>query len=215
MEESLRTDILRQLKNRNKREVKSFEVIFAAQERLQEQNLQLRSENSTINFLNERLKEENVTLKSKVTSEPSIQTNENYLELQRKLFSLQEELTELHRSVINGKKKKRVFLLLKLYFRRKGDNAQQVIDLTAALKVNFENISLKIFAPLKNICCEGERGSNCGEAGRHRDAGGGAGGGEGGPQDRGRADRRARVHQPTAQGRRWGKYFTSEKNIFN
>ena len=102
MEESLRTDILRQLKNRNKREVKSFEVIFSAQERLQEQNLQLRSENSTINFLNERLKEENVTLKSKVTSEPSIQSNENYLELQRKLFSLQEELTELHRSVING-----------------------------------------------------------------------------------------------------------------
>ena len=102
MEESLRIDILRQLKNRNKREVKSFEVIFAAQERLQEQNLQLRSENSTINFLYERLKEENVTLKSKVTSEPSIQSNENYLELQRKLFSLQEELTELHRSVING-----------------------------------------------------------------------------------------------------------------
>ena len=101
-------------------------------------------------------------------------------------------------------------MLLKFYCRRKGDNAQQVIDLTAALKVNFENIHLKIFAPLKNICCEGERGSDCGEAGRHRDAGGGAGGGEGGPQDRGRADRRARVHQSTAQGRRWGKYFTSE-----
>ena len=98
-------------------------------------------------------------------------------------------------------------MLLKFYCRRKGDNAQQVIDLTAALKVNFENIRLKICAPLKNICCEGERGSNCGEAGRHRDAGGGAGGGEGGPQDRGWADCRARVHQPTAQGEWW-------KNIY-
>ena len=120
MEESVRLDVLAKLRQRNQRESKPFAALFELQGRLSEQNLQLRSENSSLNFVNEKLKEENQSLKSKSTpqdpSSSSIQSNENYLELQRKLFSLQEEVTELH--------------------RKKGDNAQQVIDLSATVKGN-------------------------------------------------------------------------------
>ena len=81
-----------------------------------EQNIKLKTENETLTFLSEKLKEDNSILKSKVSSESNVNTNENFLELNRKLFSLQEELTELH--------------------KKKGDNAQQVIDLSAAVKLN-------------------------------------------------------------------------------
>ena len=88
-----------------------------------EQNIKLRTENETLTFLNEKLKEDNSILKSKVSSESNVNTNENFLELNRKLFSLQEELTELH--------------------KKKGDNAQQVIDLSAAVKLNEQLLSEK------------------------------------------------------------------------
>jgi len=126
-ENSYRKNILTKLKRRNARESKPFEALFEAQGKIFEQNLQLKSENSTLSFVNEKLKEENVILKAKIdsTSESTnIQSSESFLEQQRKLFSLQEELTELH--------------------RRKGDNAQQVIDLTAAVKVNEVQIAEKI-----------------------------------------------------------------------
>ena len=121
----MRLDLLTKLKQRNQRESKPFVALFELQGRLSETNLQLRSENSSLNLINQRLKEENQSLKSKcIPPDPSsIQSNENYLELQRKLFSLQEEVTELH--------------------RKKGDNAQQVIDLSAAVKGNEAVIAEK------------------------------------------------------------------------
>ena len=88
-----------------------------------EQNIKLKTENETLTFLNEKLKEDNSILKSKVSSESNVHTNENFLELNRKLFSLQEELTELH--------------------KKKGDNAQQVIDLSAAVKLNEQLLAEK------------------------------------------------------------------------
>ena len=88
-----------------------------------EQNIKLKTENETLTFLNEKLKEDNLILKSKVSSESNVNTNENFLELNRKLFSLQEELTELH--------------------KKKGDNAQQVIDLSAAVKLNEQLLAEK------------------------------------------------------------------------
>ena len=88
-----------------------------------EQNIKLKTENETLTFLNEKLKEDNLILKSKVSSESNVNTNENFLELNRKLFSLQEELTELH--------------------KKKGDNAQQVIDLSAAVKLNEKLLAEK------------------------------------------------------------------------
>ena len=99
-ENSYRKNILTKLKRRNARESKPFEALFEAQGKIFEQNLQLKSENSTLSFVNEKLKEENVILKAKIgsTSESTnIQSSESFLEQQRKLFSLQEELTELHR----------------------------------------------------------------------------------------------------------------------
>jgi len=116
MEQSWRTDLLNKLKRRNRTEVHPFQNLFEMQTRLLEQNINLKTENSSLNFLTEKLKEENLHLKSKDTSETnSSQNNENYLELQKKLFNVQEELTEMH--------------------RRKGENAQQVIDLSATVKV--------------------------------------------------------------------------------
>ena len=116
MEDSIREDVLSKLRQRNRREIQPFQSLFERQELLLEQNIKLKTENETLTFLSEKLKEDNSILKSKVSTESNVNTNENFLELNRKLFSLQEELTELH--------------------KKKGDNAQQVIDLSAAVKLN-------------------------------------------------------------------------------
>eukprot|EP00090_Calanus_glacialis_P004201 TRINITY_DN13109_c0_g1_i2.p1 TRINITY_DN13109_c0_g1~~TRINITY_DN13109_c0_g1_i2.p1 ORF type:complete len:551 (-),score=173.79 TRINITY_DN13109_c0_g1_i2:85-1737(-) len=120
MEESWRSDLLEKLKRRNRTEVLPFQNLFEMQNKLLEHNINLKTENSSLNFITEKLKEENLHLKSKATSENISQNNENFLELQKKLFKVQEELTELH--------------------RRKGENAQQVIDLSAALKVSDKDL---------------------------------------------------------------------------
>ena len=117
MEESIRDNVFSKLRMRNVKEVQPFKALFERQEIIIEQNYKLKSENETLSFLNEKLKEDNSNLKTKASPEQSAQhSNENFLELNRKLFSLQEELTELH--------------------KKKGDNAQQVIDLSAAVKQN-------------------------------------------------------------------------------
>jgi len=115
--------LIEKLKRRNKTEVLPFQGLFEIQNKLVEQNLSLTSENTSLSFLTDKLKEENLHLKSRATSENLIQNNENFLELQKKLFNVQEELTEMH--------------------RRKGENAQQVIDLSAALKVSEKDIAEK------------------------------------------------------------------------
>ena len=116
MEESVRKYVLTKLRQRNDREVRPFQSLFERQTNISEENSKLRRENETLSFLNEKLKEDNSSLKSKASSESNVHTNENFLELNRKLFSVQEELTELH--------------------KKKGDNAQQVIDLSVTVKQN-------------------------------------------------------------------------------
>lgn len=92
--------MLKKLKRRNQTEVLPFQNLFEMQTKLLEQNINLKTENSSLNFITEKLKEENLHLKSKSSSsENSSQNNENFLELQKKLFNVQEELTELHRYV--------------------------------------------------------------------------------------------------------------------
>ena len=101
-EESWRGDILVRLKARNEREIQPFQALFELQEKLLEQNVNLTNESSSLSLANERLREENLQLKSSVrdSAEASAgNTNENFLELQRKLFLVQEELTEMHRLV--------------------------------------------------------------------------------------------------------------------
>ena len=98
MEQSWRTDLLDKLKKRNRIEVLPFQNLFEMQTRLLEQNINLKTENSSLNFITEKLKEENLHLKSKDSLDTnSSLNNENYLELQKKLFNVQEELTEMHR----------------------------------------------------------------------------------------------------------------------
>jgi len=130
MEESVRNDVLNKLRQRNIKEIKPFKVIFERQELIIEQNIKLQSENETLAFLNEKLKEDNSILKSKASPESTVHTNEHFLELNRKLFSLQEELTELH--------------------KKKGDNAQQVIDLSAAVKVK-ESLLIEKQAQIESL----------------------------------------------------------------
>ena len=101
MEESWRSDLLEKLKRRNRTEVLPFQNLFEMQNKLLEHNINLKTENSSLNFITEKLKEENLHLKSKATSENISQNNENFLELQKKLFKVQEELTELHRYQLN------------------------------------------------------------------------------------------------------------------
>ena len=101
MDESWRSDLLEKLKRRNRTEVLPFQNLFEIQNKLLEQNINLKTENSSLNFITEKLKEENLHLKSKSTSVNISQNNENFLELQKKLFNVQEELTELHRYELN------------------------------------------------------------------------------------------------------------------
>jgi len=115
---SWREDTLRRLRQRNCDEVKPFCDLIQRYNKMFEKITSQQMENTSLTFMNEKLRQENLQLKptSEIPSSTSLQTNENIQELQKKLFNVQEELTELH--------------------RRKGENAQQVIDLTSAVKLN-------------------------------------------------------------------------------
>ena len=101
MEQSWRIDTLNKIKKRNTTETVPYQQLFDIHNRLSEQNSNLRNENSSLNLLSERLKSENLHLRSTSAPENTGQNNENYLELQKKLFNVQEELTEMHRFISN------------------------------------------------------------------------------------------------------------------
>jgi len=104
-----------QLKRRNRIEVLTYEGLYLAQTRLQESNTALKEENDALTVANRDLKRETAELTAVLAAKAGTPVDTATVqELQSKMLNLQEELTELH--------------------RRKGDNAQQVIDLTAALK---------------------------------------------------------------------------------
>ena len=101
---------LTKLRERNEREVVPFVNLVTMNVELLNTNAQLNVEKEQLEFINAKLKEENEKMKSK-SSEINY---EQVSVLEKKLFSLQEELTELH--------------------RRRGEKAQQIIDQTAELK---------------------------------------------------------------------------------
>lgn len=108
--------MLIQLKRRNRIEILPYEGLYLAQARLQEENDALATENSALTASNRDLKAETAELSAVLAARAGTAVDSvTVQELQQKMFNLQEELTELH--------------------RRKGDNAQQVIDLSAALKL--------------------------------------------------------------------------------
>lgn len=115
-----RDDILCRLRDRNK-SIDPLKNIIEAHNKLFEENENFQIANNSLTYVNERLKEENVKLRPSSSPVNSAQTNETIQELQQKMFSIQEELTEMH--------------------RRKGENAQQVIDLSSAVKQNEKDLA--------------------------------------------------------------------------
>jgi len=115
--------VLSQLKRRNAVEVQPFISVFQLQEKIQERSLALVTENQSLLEETTRLKQEHGQLvaRAREREEQVGQTSTvEVQEMQKKLFTLQEELTEMH--------------------RRKGENAQQVIDLSQALRLSEKQL---------------------------------------------------------------------------
>lgn len=110
--EDWRSDILDQLRRRNASESAPFADIVAAHNRLFEKTATLQLENKQLMGRHEA-----------GGGDDAPATASEIEELKRKLYVLQEELTELH--------------------RRKGENAQQVIDLGKKVKHNETELSEK------------------------------------------------------------------------
>jgi len=99
--------------------VEPFSDIILRHNRMLDKVGGLALENNSLTFVNQRLEDENRRLKE--AGGGGADHSENIHELQKKMFSVQEELTELH--------------------RRKGENAQQVIDLTSTVKQNERELT--------------------------------------------------------------------------
>lgn len=94
-------DILLQLKKRNRDEVSPFAGLFLLQARLAERNVALETENSSLTVLNERLRQDKLELAAALAARvgaAAVTDSATVQELQQKMFGLQEELTEMHRS---------------------------------------------------------------------------------------------------------------------
>ena len=103
--------ILSKLKTRNRQEVDPFIQVIELNHRFLAQRTHLLSEREQVEFMKEKLLEENQRLKE--TADQAVDT-ERVSILEKKLFCAQEELTELH--------------------RKRGENAQQIIDQTLQFK---------------------------------------------------------------------------------
>lgn len=94
-------------------------MLFVAENRLFENADFLRNENLQLSLQNEKLRVENITISTNASGATGSVSNDSKLSeriqyLEQKLLVQQEELTELH--------------------RRKGENAQQIIDLNVKLQ---------------------------------------------------------------------------------
>ncbi|XP_003737760.1 autophagy-related protein 16-1 [Galendromus occidentalis] len=114
-----RHETLDALLRRNQTERKVFEEIILTNARYQDQVEYLRQENTQLTVQNEKLRQENADLRSNSVSGSDSTTNE----LQKKLFGLQEEITNL--------------------LRKKGEHAQQIIDLRNTLELRDKAIQIK------------------------------------------------------------------------
>ena len=111
-----RKSILNQLRNRNQREITPFQDLIQVHNRIVERISSLQMENNQFAFINERLKDEIKNLKistsnntstskedikglksSHAISSEDVVAQSTITMLEKKLFSIQEELTELHR----------------------------------------------------------------------------------------------------------------------
>lgn len=108
--EDWRNDVVRQLRRRNQTQAEPFEGLMLAHAKAFEATAKLQQEKSQLMLQNEKLRQD-AGVGGAAGGEYS---SAEVQELKSKIFKLQEELTGLH--------------------RRKGENAQQVIDLTASVK---------------------------------------------------------------------------------
>ena len=162
-----RKSILRQLRSRNQREITPFQDLIQIHNRIVERISTLQLENSQLAFINERLKDEIKNLKIstgnklETKSNPSGSLSDQGLAvndvaaqatitmLEKKLFAIQEELTELHRrkgnydkiisyhqghNLICKQTARPKCILISIFIL--GENAQQIIDQSAQLKNN-------------------------------------------------------------------------------
>lgn len=129
---SWRENILTQLHRRNEQQRDPFRGYVASLQRLRDGAAALRTENAHLTFINDKLRRENVAQRQSSSASVAVggcasaaaaAEAERAQLLEKKLLAVQEELTELH--------------------RRKGENAQQVIDLTAQLKIAEQDSSAK------------------------------------------------------------------------
>ncbi|KAJ9581908.1 hypothetical protein L9F63_003767, partial [Diploptera punctata] len=108
-----RKTIIIRLQNRNKSQTNCFQDLISFHNKLFDSSIALRSENFQLTIQNEKLRMENFDLQSRSGTGDG-KPNEKIQVLEQKLLHQQEELTELH--------------------RRKGENAQQIIDLNHKLQ---------------------------------------------------------------------------------
>ena len=108
---SWKKSILNQLRSRNQREITPFQDLINVHNKIVERISSLQTENTQLNYINEKLKEEIQNLKISIpdsavksasnaiggSSAEAIAAQSTITELQKKLFKVQEELTELHR----------------------------------------------------------------------------------------------------------------------
>ena len=116
------------LRARNARESEPFKELISLHSKILERALLLQQENVKLTFQVQRRRDPSPSAdsSSSVTTaggDANANAQQQLEELKSKVYTLQEELTELH--------------------RRKGENAQQVIDLSAQVKAHEKDLNDK------------------------------------------------------------------------
>ncbi|XP_046397612.1 autophagy-related protein 16-1 isoform X2 [Ischnura elegans] len=117
-----RNEILLQLQMRDKTQCHCFKELIKLHNRIFESSNTLRAENLQLSIQNERLRIESLEINQR-TSSVDGKVSEKIQILEQRLLHQQEELTELH--------------------RRKGENAQQLIDLNICLQDKEKKLAMK------------------------------------------------------------------------
>lgn len=128
-----RNDIFIQLQHRNCTQTEYFQDLITSHNKLFENADTLRNENLQLSLQNEKLRAETSTSTGVGSGQVDSRLTEKIQFLEQKLLVQQEELTELH--------------------RRKGENAQQIIDLNVKLQEKDKLLGVKEGSLLENIAC--------------------------------------------------------------
>ncbi|KAJ8919551.1 hypothetical protein NQ315_002173 [Exocentrus adspersus] len=123
-----RDSILAQLRERNRNETQLFQDLITQHNKVFENSNRLHAENLQLSIRNEKLKSEG----GGSHSANDLRLQDKVQQLEQKLLANAEELTQLH--------------------RRKGENAQQIIDLNVLLQEKDKAIASKDITLAENAC---------------------------------------------------------------